>query len=214
MEVDNKMNEKIYKCVCGKEFTNKQAYCGHCGRCKIAHPDIDYFYLRGRTWHQKGWSKGLTKYTDERVRRISENRKGKSHPQSEETKKKISESCKVNGGGYRKGSGRGKKGWYKGIFCDSSYELAFLIYCLEHNIPIKRCTNRYKYFYNDKYHYYIPDFIINNNEIVEIKGFMREVDYVKIKSVNEGVTLICGSDNKYIDYVINKYGYSYTDLYE
>lgn len=28
------------------------------------------------------------------------------------------------GGGYRKGSGRGKKGRYKGYWCDSSWELA------------------------------------------------------------------------------------------
>jgi hypothetical protein len=38
-----------------------------------------------------------------------------------ERRKKISETCKKNKktGGYR-GGGRGKKGTYKGYFCDSS----------------------------------------------------------------------------------------------
>src|SRR5271157_1697279 len=40
------------------------------------------------------WSKGLTKETDERLRRLSENHKGKHH--TEETRRKISEANKDN----------------------------------------------------------------------------------------------------------------------
>lgn len=40
--------------------------------------------------------------------------------------------------GPKRGGGRGKSGWYKGFWCDSSWELAFLIYHLEHEIPISR----------------------------------------------------------------------------
>ena len=38
-------------------------------------------------------------------------------------RKRISESMKANpkAGGKRTGSGRGKKGWFNGIFCDSTY---------------------------------------------------------------------------------------------
>lgn len=73
----------------------------------------------------------------------------KSHPVSEETKQKISATAKVNklSGGYREGSGRGKKGIYKGYYCDSSWELAYVIYNLEHDIKFERNTQTFEYEY-------------------------------------------------------------------
>jgi hypothetical protein len=41
-------------------------------------------------------------------------------------------------GQYREGSGRGKKGRYKGHWYDSSYELAFVIYALDHGFWFER----------------------------------------------------------------------------
>jgi hypothetical protein len=77
--------------------------------------------------------------TEEEKDKMSISNKGKSHSHTEETKQKLSKVAKErNLGGYVKGSGRGKKGWYKGIFCDSSWELAFVIFCLETNKKIKR----------------------------------------------------------------------------
>ena len=46
-------------------------------------------------------------------------------------------------GGIKKGSSRGKCGWYNGYWCDSSYELAWIIYQLEFNINFKRNLERY-----------------------------------------------------------------------
>ena len=43
-------------------------------------------------------------------------------------------------GGYRKGSGVGKGGWYKGYWCDSSYELAWIIFNIEHGNLFTRNT--------------------------------------------------------------------------
>jgi len=37
-------------------------------------------------------------------------------------------------GGKRIGSGRGKSGWYKGYWCDSSWELAYVIYNIDHDV--------------------------------------------------------------------------------
>ena len=66
-------------------------------------------------------------------------------------------------GGLRQGSGKGKKGWYKGIFCDSSWELAFChLENLDNNKNITRCTERRKYVYNGEEHIYIPDFVIDD----------------------------------------------------
>lgn len=69
-------------------------------------------------------------------------------------------------GGYREGSGRSNHGHYKGIYCASTYELVYLIYCLDNNIPIKKFDGCL-IFDNDKY---FPDFILND-VIIEIKGY-------------------------------------------
>ena len=69
-------------------------------------------------------------------------------------------------GGYREGSGRSNHGYYKGIYCASTYELVYLIYCLDNNIPIKR-FDKCLYYKNEKYY---PDFILNGI-IIEIKGY-------------------------------------------
>ena len=64
-----------------------------------------------------------------------------------ERRNKISKSSKENrkSGGIRKGSGRGKKGTYKGYWCDSSYELAWVIYNIDKNIPFTRNSEKFKY---------------------------------------------------------------------
>ena len=122
-------------------------------------------------YSKEGWTKGVN---EEYKLNISRTTTGKaSTPEKEELrKKKISETMakNPNAGGYRKGSGRGKQGWYKGIYCDSSWELAFLVYYLDHNMNIKRCEERREYFYNNEKHTYIPDFITDEG-IVEIKGY-------------------------------------------
>jgi hypothetical protein len=76
-------------------------------------------------------------------------------------------------GGKRIGSGRGKQGWYKGIYCDSSWELAFLVYYLDHNKNIKRCEEKREYIFNEETHIYYPDFITDEG-IIEIKGYKSQ----------------------------------------
>ena len=87
-----------------------------------------------------------------------------------------------NCGGYREGSGRSKHGYYKEIWCDSTYELAYLIYCLDHNIDIKRCSETFEYEYEGKKHKYHPDFIVNN-ELIEIKGYYTDLVDTKASSI-------------------------------
>lgn len=99
----------------------------------------------------------------------------------------ISKTLKGNGktGGYHENSSRGKRGHYKGIFCASTYELAFLIYCLDHNIPIKRNLKGYEYIWNGEKHLYYPDWLVNNDHLVETKNFITEQVLIKAKSVND-----------------------------
>lgn len=120
----------------------------------------------------------------------------------------------VNNGGYRKGSGHGKSGWYKGIWCDSSWELAFVIYQLDHNNQIKRCLEARNYTYLSKIRKYIPDFIVNNQEIVEIKGYKSQQWLAKI-SHNQDIKVFYEIDLiEILNYVIDKYGKDYIKLYD
>lgn len=50
-------------------------------------------------------------------------------------------------GGYRLKSSRGKQGWYKGYFLNSTYELAYIMYCLDHKQkPIRNSKLFFEYF--------------------------------------------------------------------
>lgn len=118
-------------------------------------------------------------------------------------------------GGYREGSGIGKKGWYKGYWCDSSWELAFVIYNIENNIKFERNKIGYDYQYKSKNHKYYPDYILSNT-LYEIKGYETDKDKEKYKGVKDiNLRILYKKDIQYmIDYVINKYGNDYIKLYE
>lgn len=70
------------------------------------------------------------------------------------------------------GSG-GLQGVYNNIFYQSALELSYILWCEENNIKIKRYDmDPIEYFdENNIKRLYYPDFIINSDTIVEIKGF-------------------------------------------
>ena len=113
--------------------------------------------------------------------------------------------------------GKGKKGYYKGFWCDSSYELAYVIYCLDHNIKIERCKEYFEYEYQGKKHRYYPDFIVDD-EIIEIKGFWTELVDIKLKVVNKPIKILYRQDLQfcfdYIKEVYNKVESNVIDLYD
>ena len=76
----------------------------------------------------------------------------------------------------------GKCGYYKGVFCGSTWELAFLVFNLDKGRDIKRCELTFKYNLEDGGHTYFPDFIMDNI-IYEVKG--RE--YGSLVEKNEAV---------------------------
>lgn len=116
-------------------------------------------------------------------------------------------------GGVRKGSGRGKRGWYKNVWCDSSWELAVVIFCLEHNKPIERCKETFEYIFEGKTQTYHPDFIIDG-KIVEIKGFWTEKEKAKVSQATKEIEIIDEiSIIPYIKYATEKYGKDFVLLY-
>lgn len=114
----------------------------------------------------------------------------------------------------RQGSGRGKRGRYKGYWCDSSWELAFVIYNLEHKIDFKRNTQGFEYEFNGKIRKYYPDFIIDDC-YYEIKGHLNEQGLAKINSFKHSIKVIDKKEiSKYLSYAENKYGKDFVKLYE
>ncbi len=127
----------------------------------------------------------------EKISCVMKGNSGKaSTPEKEENRKRnISNSNKGKTGGLRKGSGRGKKGWYMGYWCDSSWELAFVIYNLEHGIEFKRNLEGFEYEYEGKIHRYYPDFIIEEM-YYEIKGYNSEQNRVKHFTFTKPLTVL------------------------
>lgn len=81
-------------------------------------------------------------------------------------------------GGYRPGSGRAKTGYYKGIYCGSTYELAWVVYQLDHNLEFSRFETCLIHPVTGKK--YFPDFI-QDGKIIEIKGY-ESIESVNIKT--------------------------------
>jgi hypothetical protein len=174
---------------------------------------------------RKPWHFGLTKDTDERLKQKTEKLKQRyasgelknfGHSHDDETKRRMSViAVKNKNGGYIKGSGIGKKGWYKGYWCDSSWELAYVIFNLEHNIPFKRNTEKFQYEHENKIKNWIPDFILEDNSYVEIKGYFTEKVSAKLKNFERPIKLLMKNELKEVfEYVTNRYGKDYIRLYE
>jgi len=133
-------------------------------------------------------------------------------------KRYCSKECKHNylsehTGGYRLGSGHSKSGWYKGIRCDSTWELAFLIYYLDNNLFIERCKEKRKYIWKGKEHIYYPDFITDKG-IIEIKGYKTDQSEEK-RIQNPDIINIYKEDIQfYLNYVKEKYDKPLIELYD
>lgn len=135
---------------------------------------------------------------------------------SNEYRQKISKSNKLNpnAGGLRIGAGIGKCGWYKGYWCDSTWELAYVIYCLDHNIKIKRNKKGFEYVWKNKNRKYYPDFIVEGI-FVEIKGYSTPQFEEKKKSFPNNLIVIGKNEIKpYLKYTKEKYGMDFEKLYE
>ncbi len=137
------------------------------------------------------------------------------NPKDIENRKKISMANKGKCGGIRNGGGFGKMGWYRGYYCHSSWELAWVIYNLEHNITFKRNIMGFKYVFNQQESLYYPDFILEDNSYVEIKGYAKERDYAKFQYFPYKLKILHKEDLKDVfDYVKNKYGSDFIKMYE
>lgn len=174
----------------------------------------------------KGWFKGLTLeeiHGEERAKEIRKKLKhslslpsANAYKQNPEYKKSLSEQAKKQGlGGPTKRGGRGKHGWYQGYWCDSSWELAWVLYCLDHGIEFERNKQGFPYNFKGKVKKYYPDFLLPDGSYVEIKGYLSSEFEIKRKSFPHPLKVLAQDEMRPIlEYAVSVYGKNYIELYE
>ena len=109
-------------------------------------------------------------------------------------------------GGARENSGWSKTGYYKGIYCGSTYELVYVMYRLTNNLPVARYDGYIVYNDNKKY---FPDFI-EDYTIIEIKGYETETVIAKTNAcIEQGydIKVLYKDDLQYMfDWYKDEYG--------
>lgn len=99
-----------------------------------------------------------------------------------------------------------KKGWCRGIFCDSTWEMAFVLYHTDHGNNITRNTETFQYMWGGRTLKYIPDFLLDGG-LVEIKGYNTPQVEAKIASCTKPLTVLYEANLKEVfEYVHHKYG--------
>lgn len=120
-----------------------------------------------------------------------------------------------------------KRYTYQNEYFDSSWELAFYIYCKDQKLNISREPKSFSFIFNQKFHTYIPDFEVEN-QLIEIKGDQYlDKKTNKWKSffdssqdalyeakhqcaLQNNVKILYSKDcQKYLDYIDEKYGKNY-----
>ena len=127
---------------------------------------------------------------------------------------KMSKAVKGKTGGYRERGGRGKSGRYAGIWCQSSWELAFVIYMLDHGCDVERNKQGFQYALNGKIRNYFPDFIVDG-KYYEISGWDNYIKLTKVAQCSVLIKLLYHDEMKPIlQYVRSKHGKNFIRLYE
>lgn len=194
-------NEFICK-FCGNHCKNGNSLRNHERLCKLNPERQESSWVKWNETHE-AWNKGLTKETDERLKKFGEalsakykgTEEGKrifGHPHTEETKRKMSELAKQRHFG----------GWhtsrtieYKGIKLDSQYEFVVAKELDENQIKWERPSyfiwkddtgNEHRYypdFYLPEYNVYLDP---KNDYLIENKSARFGItDVEKIKKVSE-----------------------------
>ena len=133
-------------------------------------------------------------------------------------KKYCNNDCwKQHSGGYRIRSGRSNAGYYKGIYCGSTYELCWVIHSLDHGIGFTRFNSLLE---KNGLKYY-PDFLLADGKtIIETKGFEKQESVDRKTALAElfgyTVKVLRKNDLQYaFDYVREKYSVTeYQTLYD
>lgn len=199
------MDDFICK-YCRKVCKNKNSLVQHEVRCKENPNRISLEYLKLRDQANikrnpsnqfiKAKELGLPKpeVTKETRQKLSKVWKGRKH--TEESKRKISKEMqkvvreKPDSYSASNVNGRVKKVEYNGIILDSQWEVDFVSYLDKNNILWRRPKEGFEYIYNGVNKIYYPDFYLPKYDVyVEVKGFERDKDKYKWRSLNNLIVI-------------------------
>lgn len=224
-----KLNHDGLVCqFCGRVCKNKNSLCNHERLCKLnpnrqptTYEKYGRIPITSTRSNRVAWNKGLTKETDERVAKgaqtFRDNVKSGAivicgHPKSVQSIQKmlITRQKTTRRIRYHYGT-------YQGVHCDSGWELAFILYCIDHSINVCRCTSSFPYVdKNGKQRQYFPDFIIDG-VYYEIKGQRDDTTDNKIKYFPQNMQLVILRESEMrpiISYVKKVYGREFTKMYD
>ena len=133
-------------------------------RVKLNSESISKSYTTGKSIT---WCKGLSKETDFRIKQMSE---------------KISDTIleHVKNDNWHNSFGKSKIIEYNGIKFHGKWEVEFAKFLSKNNIKWIRPIEKFEYPFNDKIHYYTPDFYLPDLDLfIEIKGYPTDRDFHK-----------------------------------
>jgi hypothetical protein len=188
------------------------------GKTKETHPQLS-IPGNGKNFGPD-WAKGKTKETDKRLKTISTKNKEiiqrmydngeidltKRKTDYEALGRKVSDTISRKlADGTLKNQYRFVKGWYKRKdgtkeWYESSYEKKYMEILDEQNIKwSKRHGIRIQYFdpTTNKNRYYVPDFLVNENEIHEVKPMKRTTEQKNIAKAQAGTEYCLTNNLKY-----------------
>ena len=170
-------NNLYVKCSCGKDYVcgvggfvrrkYREPICSSCYRKQFVY-DVEW-----RANNRK--AQLIAQNRPETLKKqIASQKKRHAQPGMKEKYRQIGKKLWENAE-YRekviKNSSIAMSGIYEGLTYQSSYELAFIHWSLQKSYSIKRFDLKgIPYVFEGKAHRYYPDFIVNQNRIVEVKG--------------------------------------------
>lgn len=193
-----------------EKLKTKKKICFTCKICcKISNVRFDKFKNRKYGYKEPICNKCILKYTTNTNKWKAKNSKAQFLAQNRKEvilKHKQAQRKLIAADPFYADKRRSRSyvsGKINGYYFDSSWELLYLVYCLENKDieNVKRCKDKIRYLdYNNIPRYYYPDFIVkyvNGTEhIVEIKGGLSKNVLIKEK------------------YALKKYGKNYKLLYK
>lgn len=226
------MTESFICRFCKQQRKNANALRNHERLCKQnpnrqlttyeKYGSIPKFNDKGRS----AWNKGLSKETNDSLAKLSAIMKQRvldgtmvmPKPMDDPVvREKHKASMKAAYANYsRRTPGKCKTGYYDGIWCDSSWELAYLLYCKLHGIRVRRNKDGFNYLWQEETHKYFPDFYLEDTgEYVEVKGYLSDRDQQKLLQFS-GKLLVVGAKEMQpiLAEVIQVYGKDFFNLYE
>lgn len=190
--------------ICGKEFSPKGIG---------SHKWRVHGKGKEHKTHGGGWNKGLSKHSDDRVRKYAETLSTKiasgeiqmwqtgltkeTCVSLQKSSKTISKTVnkKVIDGTWHFSFSKTRTHIYKGLHLRGKWEVAYAQYLDAHNVDWIQPTKSFPYTFEGKTRQYFPDFYLLEEDLyVEIKGYETPKDRAKWKEFPHKLLILKGKD--------------------